>query len=595
MDANGQISPELVAQIYDTALDPTQWPVLLEQIASTLPPLEAERVVSATAQVNQRLSMREVERYRGLSQVSTIVEHLERSAAISNRMKDNDEHQHLQLSLFDFLPLPAFVITGSGSLVQQNQLALDFLKTTDLVKIEGGHVVFSLNSQQQRFNKLLSELIDLKGEEREATMRLRDSFQTNPASISLSRIDDQYQLGSNILVLFANQNVDVKPNLTGFCQRYNLTKAEQRLVEKLAHNKTLNEISDSHSVSINTIRTQLKSVFQKTDCHRQSELMKLILMNPTAETRDTVSSLKSKLIFETACYHQVCKVSDERQLGFSDIGRKNGIPVILFPPSTGSRLQQHPNNRTLFDHNIRLITIDRPGFGLSTADPHRTLASIARDVDTLADCLNLDRYSLMGFCGGGPYALAAASLLKERIVHTTIVSTVTPYQPINLFHGVKSSNKFLAQIAMRAPSILHPLLKIITNNLMKDHELYFDQVYQHLCKSDAAALSETEVTDNFLLAFREAMRQGPNAFCEDLVILSRLWNIDFETIVSPVTIWHGSLDQHVPVQLARKFHRSLSNSKFHEFENLGHLLVYHRWSDILKSVAEEYGDRIRVK
>ncbi|MDB1123207.1 alpha/beta fold hydrolase [Vibrio algarum] len=587
MDANGQISPELVAQIYDTALDPTQWPILLERIASTLPPIEAEQMVSATRQVNQRISMQEVERYRSLSQISTIVEHLERSAAISNRIKDNDEQEHLQLSLFDFLPLPAFVCAPNGQILQQNRLASELLKTTALVMIDNQRIKFHHNSQQRQFDKLISQLTEPNGQVRETTMRLRDSFQTNPVSISLSRIDDQYQLGSNILVLFANQNVDTKPNLSAFSRQYELTKAEQKLVENLAHNKTLNEISESHGVSINTIRTQLKSVFQKTGCHRQSELMKLVLVNSTSEVCDNNGQLKSKFIFDSARYHHVCEVSNGRQLGFSDIGRTSGVPVIVLPPSTGSRLQQHPDNKVLFDHNIRLITIDRPGFGLSSADPNRTLTSIAYDVEALADNLNIGRFSLIGFCGGGPFALATASVLKERIVHTSLVSSVTPFQPINLFHGVKSSNKFLAQIAMRAPTVLHPLLKIITNNLMKDHELYFDQVYQHLCESDAAALSETEVTDNFLLAFREAMRQGPIAFSEDLVILSRLWNINFENIVSPVTIWHGSLDQHVPVQLARKFHRLIEHSKFNEIDNLGHLLVYHRWSEILQSISAE--------
>ena len=58
---------------------------------------------------------------------------------------------------------------------------------------------------------------------------------------------------------------------------YGLTPAEARLVSGLVQGKRLREIASEVGVSMNTIRTQLKSVFRKTDTHRQVDLVRMAL------------------------------------------------------------------------------------------------------------------------------------------------------------------------------------------------------------------------------------------------------------------------------------------------------------------------------
>ncbi|MEJ2399688.1 MAG: LuxR C-terminal-related transcriptional regulator [Gammaproteobacteria bacterium] len=61
---------------------------------------------------------------------------------------------------------------------------------------------------------------------------------------------------------------------------YGLTHAEARLAGALANGHSLEKIAEKFSLSKNTIRTQLKSCFQKTGVHRQGELVQLILGDP---------------------------------------------------------------------------------------------------------------------------------------------------------------------------------------------------------------------------------------------------------------------------------------------------------------------------
>jgi pimeloyl-ACP methyl ester carboxylesterase len=57
---------------------------------------------------------------------------------------------------------------------------------------------------------------------------------------------------------------------------------------------------------------------------------------------------------------------------------------------------------------VRWVSYDRPGYGGSTPDPGRNLASAAELVSSVADGLGIDRFALMGHSGGGSHASPAA-------------------------------------------------------------------------------------------------------------------------------------------------------------------------------------------
>jgi DNA-binding CsgD family transcriptional regulator len=58
---------------------------------------------------------------------------------------------------------------------------------------------------------------------------------------------------------------------------YDLTPAEAALVGLLAEGVSLEEAAKRRGVAINTVRSQLKNVFAKTDTNRQGELIRLVL------------------------------------------------------------------------------------------------------------------------------------------------------------------------------------------------------------------------------------------------------------------------------------------------------------------------------
>ena len=57
---------------------------------------------------------------------------------------------------------------------------------------------------------------------------------------------------------------------------FGLTPAEVRLAQRIACGDGLEDIAERHQVSLCTVRAQLKTVFQKTQTHRQSQLVSLL-------------------------------------------------------------------------------------------------------------------------------------------------------------------------------------------------------------------------------------------------------------------------------------------------------------------------------
>jgi pimeloyl-ACP methyl ester carboxylesterase len=106
------------------------------------------------------------------------------------------------------------------------------------------------------------------------------------------------------------------------------------------------------------------------------------------------------------------------------MGQPDGTPLFYFHGNPGSRLDfnQTYNRPALDDTGMRIIGIDRPGFGGSTFQPRRQFADWPRDVLAVADELGIDTFGVLAYSGGGPYAIACALAFPERLTFVGIIS-----------------------------------------------------------------------------------------------------------------------------------------------------------------------------
>ena len=83
------------------------------------------------------------------------------------------------------------------------------------------------------------------------------------------------------LVLIIDPEDEPAPAAALLRRLYHLTEAEAEAEAEVAvhvmHGADLKQISDELSISLTTVRTHLQHVFDKTDTHRQAELVRLLL------------------------------------------------------------------------------------------------------------------------------------------------------------------------------------------------------------------------------------------------------------------------------------------------------------------------------
>jgi pimeloyl-ACP methyl ester carboxylesterase len=98
------------------------------------------------------------------------------------------------------------------------------------------------------------------------------------------------------------------------------------------------------------------------------------------------------------------------------MGRLDGTPLLYFHGVPGSRLDfDQPVYRAALDESgVRLIGIDHPGFGRSTHRARRRYRDWPNDVLAVTDELGIDRFGILAYSTGGPYAVACALAFPQE-------------------------------------------------------------------------------------------------------------------------------------------------------------------------------------
>ncbi len=89
--------------------------------------------------------------------------------------------------------------------------------------------------------------------------------------------------GCPVAVVFMNDmGIGMRPRFELLKELYRLTPAEARLTCLMLDGRSAAEITETLGITRNTLKTQTKSIFAKTNVHRQSQLMRLLLHLPMA-------------------------------------------------------------------------------------------------------------------------------------------------------------------------------------------------------------------------------------------------------------------------------------------------------------------------
>jgi pimeloyl-ACP methyl ester carboxylesterase len=276
---------------------------------------------------------------------------------------------------------------------------------------------------------------------------------------------------------------------------------------------------------------------------------------------------------------------DGRALAYSEWGHPKGKPVLLLHGSPGSRLMC-PDIDATTAAGVRLITVDRPGYGGSDPAGERDLPDFVADAECLLDQLAVDVCPVIGWSGGGPYAIACGWSTAQRFVRIGLVASPGPEleMPAEDSGLTEKERDLYARVARGDQGVIEEVRSLYS--AYADNPLIFlERALAAEDNPDRHVLQRPDVTDAFRSKWVEGARQGSEGLVADWRATAMGWGFPLSEVRVPVHIWHGGTDRIVPVTHAHYLAEGLPGASLTVFPGEGHSVAITHWGEVLAAIA----------
>jgi pimeloyl-ACP methyl ester carboxylesterase len=289
-------------------------------------------------------------------------------------------------------------------------------------------------------------------------------------------------------------------------------------------------------------------------------------------------------------------LGDGRSLEFCVSGPADASEWLVFHVGT-------PNAATLFSsvtsvvegHGIRVASYSRGGYGGSTRLPDRTVAQEATDTAALADHLGATSFSVVGWSGGGPAALACAALLPERVRSCVILAGSSPPEEVGPGWFGWHDDAYAQELRTFATGSPEPYRRAYEEATVPLATLPSEELTTSpdLPEVDRDAFARRpglgeEIADSF----RRALAGGPDGWMDDAVASARPWGFRVGDIRVPVTVRHGELDTFLNVEHGRWLAEHIPGATAQILSDHGHISIAEPYEPVMDALLRsETGDR----
>jgi pimeloyl-ACP methyl ester carboxylesterase len=281
---------------------------------------------------------------------------------------------------------------------------------------------------------------------------------------------------------------------------------------------------------------------------------------------------------------RVVALRNGRRLAYVIYGAETGAPVIYCHGGLSSHSDLAFADERARDLGVQLIAIDRPGIGESGRAIGRSVADWADDVGALTTLIGVDRFSVLGWSAGGPFALACAAGLAARVDRTATVGGMAPLE-----NGQSAGqlglamDRLLFPLCRRHPHqarLLLSLSKALPSRAL--HRQLLKALTSPADRSIVAAMTPAESTRDL----KEAMRHGPIGIVDDYVVAGGDWRFRPEEVPGPVTMFQGDEDLLLPMAHAESLVRRLPGGRMEVVAGAGHFLLHTHLDRVLETLVD---------
>ncbi|MET3664061.1 alpha/beta fold hydrolase [Caulobacter sp. 1776] len=374
---------------------------------------------------------------------------------------------------------------------------------------------------------------------------------------------------------------------------WGLTRKQASITVLIASGASREEAARTLGLSVAVVRKDLEQIFAALRVGSASEL---------ARTVSTISALaallgatRGRLGFADPRAEplRLLPRADGTRIAWSDYGPIGGKPVMIVHSSMTSRLAPSGLVAALQAAGFRVLSIDRPGFGMSDPIPglrageHDPFDTAATDLIALLDALRLPAIDIVAR-GGAQAVLALARRAPERIGQVVLVNPDPPAGADGRRHGPLGAFK---EAYLRRPELIGTFARLLAGSLTR--ERLHRMVVQSMRGSppDEAACADPRFAEDYWRSVRMLATGRIEGYVNEQVAIARGGKLP-PLLGARWSVLIGAHDtMHDPDHVERYWREALPDSRFDRVADAGRFLAMTHPERVVEALLGRVGEQ----
>jgi pimeloyl-ACP methyl ester carboxylesterase len=268
--------------------------------------------------------------------------------------------------------------------------------------------------------------------------------------------------------------------------------------------------------------------------------------------------------------------------------RREGERIVVLCHSAPGAGIFDPDPAETRARNVRLLSVDRPGYGGSSPVARgawATLASAADDAAAVLDSLCVEKVGVVGWSAGGRVALALAARRPDLVDRLVVIATPAPDDEVPWIDPEQRSQ--LERLRTSAPDRVHAELGEALGSVVPDDPHSPEALWLlGAGPADATALEAPGVRRRLGEMLEAAFVQGTRGLAADIAgFCLQPWGFEPDAVEAETLLLYGSGDPLAGPAHGRWWQSRLRGAQLEVAPDAGHLLVIPMWSRVLSHVA----------
>ena len=286
----------------------------------------------------------------------------------------------------------------------------------------------------------------------------------------------------------------------------------------------------------------------------------------------------------TMTEHQIER-PDGRTVTVRAQGPEDGPVVVLCHPAPGSR-QLDPDPAATAAAGVRLVSLDRPGYGRSTPVPDGAVPGIpgaADDVAAALDHLGVARAAVAGWSAGGRIGLALAARRPELVGAVAVVATPAPQEDVP---WIPPEHLALLDGLREDPAGATGVLTGVFAEMAAMPPEAAASLVSAGPADEAVLAADPGVRDRLAAMLGEALAQGAVGMAADIVSYTIVdWGFDPAAVVAPTTLVYGDADAVAGPAHGEWYAGRVPGADLRVVAGAGHLVGVTAWGEVLAALG----------